>query len=176
MELSIIQQMIYEIRGQKVMLDFDLAKLYEVPTKALNQALKRNIERFPVDFMFRLTSEEWGDFHQNTIRSQIVTASQRKRNISFTPYAFTEHGVTMLASILKSEKAIQMNIAIVRAFIGLRRLAMQYEELADEIREIRETVENHSDQLSKIYVVIEALLTEKEAQQTWVERRRIGFK
>jgi phage regulator Rha-like protein len=178
MELSIIQQMIYEIRGQKVMLDFDLAKLYEVPTKALNQALKRNIERFPADFMFRLTSEEWTDLYQNGIRSHFVTASasQRNRNIGITPYAFTEHGVTMLASILKSPKAVQMNIAIVRAFIGLRRLAMQYKELADEIQEIRETVENHSEQLGKIYEAIETLLAEKDGQKVWTQRERIGFK
>jgi phage regulator Rha-like protein len=171
MELSIIQQMIYEIRGQKVMLDFDLAKLYEVPTKVLNQALKRNIKRFPEDFMFRLTREEY-----NSLRSQFVTLDGRGNYSKYNPFAFTEHGVTMVASILKSEKAIQMNIAIVRAFIALRQFALQYKELADEIQEIRETVENHSDQLSKIYVVIEALLTEKQAQQTWVERRRIGFK
>jgi phage regulator Rha-like protein len=121
--------------------------------------------------MFRLTREEY-----NSLRSQFVTLDGRGNYSKYNPFAFTEHGVTMVASILKSEKAIQMNIAIVRAFIALRQFALQYKELADEIQEIRETVENHSDQLSKIYVVIEALLTEKQAQQTWVERRRIGFK
>jgi phage regulator Rha-like protein len=176
MDLIIIQQKIYEIRGQKVMLDFDLAQLYEVPTKALNQALKRNIERFPEDFMFRLTKEEWTHVLMEEMRSQFVTASQRKRNMGVTPYAFTEHGVTMLASILKSEKAIEMNIAIVRAFIALRQFALQYKDLADEVQEIRETVENHSEQLTKIYAAIETLLTEKESQKTWAERERIGFK
>lgn len=158
------------------MLDFDLARLYEVPTKALNQALKRNIERFPEDFMFRLTEEEWTSSLEMTMRSQIVTASQKRRNIGVTPYAFTEHGVTMLASILKSPRAVQMNIAIVRAFIALRQFALQYKGLADEIQEIRQTVENHGEQLDKIYVAIEALLTEKEAQKSWAERERIGFK
>ena len=99
------------------MLDFDLATLYDVPTKALNQALKRNIGRFPPDFMFQLTHDEWADLTDNTIRSQNVTASQKKRNLGAMPYAFTEHGVTMLASVLKSEKAVQMNIAIVRTIL-----------------------------------------------------------
>ena len=92
------------------------------------------------------------------------------------PYAFTEHGVTMLASVLKSDKAVQMNIAIVRAFIVLRQFALNYKELADEIQEIRQTVENHSEQLIKIYGAIEGLLTGKEAEKTWQERERIGFK
>jgi phage regulator Rha-like protein len=176
MESTIIQQKIYEIRGQKVMLDFDLATLYDVPTKALNQALKRNIGRFPPDFMFQLTYDEWADLTDSTIRSQFVTASQRKRNLGAMPYAFTEHGITMLANVLKSEKAVQMNIAIVRAFIALRQFALNYKELADEIQEIRQTVENHSEQLIKIYGAIESLLTGKEAEKTWQGRERIGFK
>ena len=103
MHLQKIKTKIHEVRGQKVMLDFDLAELYQVETKVLNQAVKRNIKRFPESFMFRLKVEEW-----EYMRSQIVTASeQRKRNIGLTPYAFTEHGVTMLASVLRSEKAIK---------------------------------------------------------------------
>lgn len=158
------------------MLDYDLAVLYEVPTKALNQAVKRNIERFPKDFMFQLTGEEWTFLLEQEMRSQFVTASQKKRNTGLTPYAFTEHGVTMLASILKSEKAVEMNIFIVRAFIALRQFALQYKDLADEIQEIKRTVSNHGEQLGKIYVAIEALLTEKEEQKSWEERERIGFK
>jgi phage regulator Rha-like protein len=156
------------------MLDFDLAQLYEVPTKALNQAVRRNIERFPEDFMFELTREEYN----NILRSQIVTirSGGHGTHSKYNPYAFTEHGVTMLASILKSEKAVEMNIAIVRAFIALRQFALQYKDLADEVQEIRETVENHSEQLTKIYAAIETLLTEKETQKTWAERERIGFK
>jgi hypothetical protein len=171
MELSIIQQKIYEIRGQKVMLDFDLAILYEVQTKALNQAVRRNMGRFPDDFMFRLTAMEW-----EFMRSQFVTASQNKRNTGITPYAFTEHGVTMLASILKSEKAVKMNISIVRAFITLRQFALNYKELADQIQEIRATVDDHTDQLTKIYGAIESLLAEKENEKHWDDRERIGFK
>ena len=174
MDLVVIQQKIYEIRGQKVMLDFDLAQLYEVPTKVLNQAVKRNIQRFPEDFMFELTREEYSEI----LRSQIVTlrSGGRGTHRKYNPYAFTEHGVTMLASILKSEKAVEMNIFVVRAFIGLRKFALHYKELADEIQEIWRTVDNHSEQLGKIYVAIETLLTEKEEQKTWAERERIGFK
>ncbi|HXB07191.1 MAG TPA: ORF6N domain-containing protein [Puia sp.] len=170
MELSMIQQKIYEIRGQKVMLDFDLAVLYDVQTKVLNQAVKRNIDRFPEDFMFQLTRAEY-----NSLRSQIVTLEGRGNYSKFNPYAFTEHGVAMLASVLKSEKAMKMNIFIVRAFIALRQFVLQYKELADEIREIKATVADHGDQLVKIYAAIEILLAEKAAQKTWDERERIGF-
>ncbi len=171
MEVTIIQQKIHEIRGQKVMLDFDLAILYEVPTKVLNQAVKRNIERFPSDFMFQLTREEY-----NSLRSQFVTLENKGAHSKYNSYAFTEHGVTMLASILKSDKAVKMNIEIVRAFIALRQYALHYRDLADEIQEIRQTVENHSEQLVKIYGAIETLLTEKEIQKSFSDRERIGFK
>src|SRR5258705_3324731 len=124
-----IQNRIYEIRGQKVMLDFDLAALYEVETRVLNQAVKRNIERFPEDFMFILTPSEWQDMisqfvisseqpidsqKDKRLRSQNATASQKRRKTTSAPLAFTEHGVTMLASVLKSERAVKMSIAVVR--------------------------------------------------------------
>ena len=112
-DVMIVQNLIYEIRGQKVMLDFDLARLYQVETKALNQAVKRNAERFPSDFMFRLTAEE-----VLNMRSQIVTAS--KRNTSAPPFAFTEQGVAMLASVLKSPIAVAASISIMRAFVQVR--------------------------------------------------------
>lgn len=153
------------------MLDLDLAGLYEVETKILNQAVKRNKDRFPLDFMFRLTVEEWSD-----MRSQIVTASTDKRNTKATPFAFTEHGVTMLASVLRSEKAIKMNIAIVRAFIALRQFAVNYKELAEQIKELRGTVDNHNGQLNQIYDALENLLDEKTSQKKWSEREPIGFK
>ncbi|MBS1663225.1 MAG: ORF6N domain-containing protein [Bacteroidetes bacterium] len=171
MEPVIIQQKIYEIRGVKVMLDFDLAVLYEVPTKALNQAMKRNIERFPQDFMFQLTRKEY-----TTLRTQFGLLDTKGAHSKYNPYAFTEHGVTMLASILKSDKAIEMNIFIVRAFIALRQFALQYKDLADQIQEIRRTVESHNEQLVKIYGAIETLLAEKEAEQSFADRERIGFK
>jgi len=167
------------------MLDFDLAELYGTETKRLNEQVKRNLSRFPKDFMFRLTTKEWqmirsqfatGSSTIKNMRSQIMTASQKKRNVNVTPYAFTEHGVTMLASVLKSERAVQMNIAIVRAFIALRQFALNYKELAEQIKEIRQTVTGHGEQLNQIYDAIENMLDDKEEQKAWKDRERIGFK
>lgn len=172
MSASIIHQKIYEIRGQKVMLDFDLAELYEVPTKVLNQAVKRNLRRFPDDFMFQLTREEY-----YALRSQnVILESSGKGNYSkYNPYAFTEHGVTMLASVLKSDKAIEMNLVIVRAFIALRQFALSYKDLERQIQEIWLTVGNHEEQLKSIHAAIEGLIAEKEQQQSWTGRERVGF-
>jgi hypothetical protein len=169
MELQFIQQRIFEIRGRRVMMDFDLALLYEVETRVLNQAIKRNIDSFPEDFMFRLTADEW-----QIISSQIVMTSV-KRPKSALPYAFTEHGVTMLASVLKSPKARIMNIAIVRAFIALREFAVQYGDLLGQIKDLRDKVGNHDKQLNAIYAAIEKLLQHKVRQETWENRNRIGF-
>ncbi len=180
-----IQNRIYEIRGERVLLDFDLAALYEVPTKALNQAVKRNIKRFPKDFMFRLTPEEWQDMwsqivttseDQMSMRSQTVTASQSKRNTKTTPYAFTEQGVAMLSGILNSDKAIAMNIAIMRAFVEIRRILIQETDLRTQLNEIRERIGEHDTQLNAIYDAMENLLDEKAATRKWDERRRIGFR
>jgi hypothetical protein len=211
MEVIFIRNKIYEIRGQRVMLDFDLAALYEVPTKALNQAVKRNAERFPEDFMFRLTEEEWmrsqfvtssaksainiqtpgnqeGVNKQNGIqiisnppaspmRSQFVTASpNQKRNKGSLPYAFTEHGVTMLASVLRSENAVKMSIEVVRAFIALKQFAMQKSTIDTKFQQIEDRIGEHDVQLNHIYDAIENLLDEKAAQRHWEERERIGFK
>ncbi len=175
MELQIIQQKIFEIRGQKVMFDFDLAALYEVETKVFNQTVKRNIDRFPDEFMFQLTFDEW-----TQTWSQIVTTSQKSRRKDSLPYAFTEHGITMAASILKSEKAVKMNIAIVRAFISLRKFAAQYGDIIEQLHELKERIGNHDAQLNQIYEALENLLDERvEVQQkkdTWKNRERIGFK
>jgi phage regulator Rha-like protein len=169
MDLQIIQQRIYEIRGQKVMLDFDLAILYEVETRVLNQAVKRNIESFPEDFMFRLTNEEFVN-----LRSQFVISSYGGKR--YNPYAFTEHGVTMLASVLKSDKARKMNIAIVRAFIAMRKMAIQYGEIIEQIEALRDKIGNHDAQLNQIYDAIENMLDEKADQQKKQHRTPIGFK
>src|SRR5690349_20596607 len=115
MSLVKIQDRIYTINGTKVMLDFDLAEIYGVETRVLNQAIKRNLDSFPKDFMFRLTTKEW-----KSMSSQFVMTYPNKRPLKSPPYAFTEHGVTMLASILKSPRARKMNIAVVRAFIELK--------------------------------------------------------
>lgn len=153
------------------MLDFDLAELYQVGTKVLNQAVKRNKDKFPRDFMFRLAKKEWV-----AMRSQIVTASQIKRNINITPFAFTEHGVGMLASVLSSSRAVKMNLAIIRAFIALRQFALNYKDLAEQINLIRQKVKNQGDQLTQIYNAIENMLEEKAEKRSWEERERIGFK
>lgn len=119
-----IQDIIYDIRGVKVMLDYDLAAIYGVETRSLNQAVKRNIERFPPDFMFRLTENEWETVKRNSLSdsmpSQIVIASSDRRNKSAPPYAFTEHGAVMLASVLRSPSAVQMSVMVTRAFIAMR--------------------------------------------------------
>ena len=116
-QIQVIQSKIYEIRGQKVMLDRDLAEMYEVQTKALNQAVKRNIDRFPEDFMFQLTNEETQNW-----RSQFVTSNSIKMGVRRNPYAFTELGVAMLSSVLNSKTAIQINMGIMRAFVAVRQM------------------------------------------------------
>ena len=172
MGAPIIYQKIYELRGQKVMLDYDLAELYDVPTKALNQAVKRNYKRFPEDFMFQLTRKEY-----DSLRSQnVILESPGRGNYSkYNPYAFTEHGVTMLASVLKSDKAIEMNLVIVRAFIALRQFALTYKDLEHQIQEIWLTVGNQDEQLKRINIAIEGLLNGKMEKQSWEGRDRIGF-
>ena len=195
MQLQIIQQKIFEIRGQKVMLDFDLAVLYEVETRVFNQSVKRNIESFPEDFMFRLTSKEWSFVRsqsvildeqevedQSNASSQFVMMGTLPKNRTgkYLPYAFTEHGVTMLASVLKSSTARKMNIAIVRAFITLRKFAIQYKEILEQLDELKEKIGNHDAQLNQIYNALENMLEKKVEEEnqleSWKKRERIGFK
>jgi hypothetical protein len=188
-----IQNRIYELRGERVMLDFDLAILYEVETKVFNQAVKRNNKRFPPDFMFRLTLQEWEDsarqpgfspglgiqdFTNNTTdnRSQIVTSSMKHRPKSALPYAFTEQGVAMLSGILNSDTAINMNIAIMRAFVEVRKILLIQTNLKEQLRQIRERIGEHDAQLNQIYDAMENLLDEKAAQRKWEDRDRIGFR
>ncbi len=181
-----IQNRIYEIRGERVMLDSDLAALYEVETKVLNQAVKRNNKRFPVDFMFQLTKEEFEGLRfqfetlkktDNLLRSQIVTLETGKgQHRKFLPYAFTEQGVAMLSGILNSDKAINMNIAIMRAFVEIRKILLKQNDLKEQLKEIREQLGKHDVQLNSIYDAMENLLDEKAAQRKWDERERIGFK
>ena len=140
-ELQLIQSKIYEIRGQKVMLDFDLAEMYEVETRVLNQAVKRNIERFPEDFMFQLTKEETLNW-----KSQIVMSNSIKMGMRRSPYAFTELGVAMLSSVLNSKAAIQINMSIMRAFVAIRQLIAnppvdRVGELEKQMQELRAYME-----------------------------------
>ena len=142
MELEIIQNRIFEIRGCKMMLDFHLAEMYQVETRVLNQAVKRNIKRFPEDFMFQLTKVEW-----ENMSSQIVTTYPTKRPKVALPFVFTEQGVSMLSSVLRSETAIAVNISIMRAFVAVRQLIInppidKTSELQNEVRELKQYIED----------------------------------
>ena len=127
MELELIKNHINEIRGKKVMLDMDLAKIYEVETRALKQAVRRNIDRFPYDFMFELTEEEM----KNLVSQNVIPTLNHLGGAK--PFAFTEQGIAMLSSVLKSKKAIQMNIAVMRAFVMIRQFALTYHELSEKL-------------------------------------------
>ncbi len=132
MELAQIKKSIHEIRGMKVMLDMDLARMYEVETRVLKQSVRRNSERFPPDFMFELSKDEWAD-----LRSQIVILeSGRGKHAKYLPFAFSEQGVAMLSAILNSKKALVMSIQIMRAFVHMRQWALSHEDLAKQLREM----------------------------------------
>lgn len=156
------------------MLDFDLAALYEVETKYLKRAVRQNRKRFPSDFMFELTKEEF-----ETLRCNFSTSNKRG-GTRYMPYAFTEHGVTMLASFLKSETAVKMNIAIIRAFIALRKFAIQYKDILEQLDGLREKIGSHDAQLNNIYEALENMLDKKMEEEnkleSWNNRKRIGFK
>jgi len=163
---------IYVIRGTKVMLDKDLAALYGIETRVFNQAVKRNLERFPGDFMFRLTSEEY-----QSLRSQIVILEiGRGKYSKFFPYAFTEQGVAMLSGIINSPKAIAMNIAIMRAFVQIRKVIFENTKIADQFNELEARLGEHDVQLNGIYEAIENLLDDKVDKHTAKDRKRIGFR
>lgn len=178
-----IQNRIYEIRGERVMLDRDLAALYETETKALNLAVKRNTRRFPRDFMFQLTKEEWevlrfqieASEKVNPLRLQNET-SKGRGGARYLPYVFTEQGVAMLSGVLNSEKAINMNIAIMRTFIEIRRVNLQQMDLRSHLRNIMDRLGEHDIQLNQIYDAMENLLDDKSAQKKWEDRERIGFR
>lgn len=145
-----VHQLIYLIRGQKVMLDEDLADLYQVRTKALIQAVKRNLDRFPEDFMFKLSVEE-----AEKMRSHFVTAS--RRNVRYAPYVFTEHGVAMLSSVLRSQRAVQINIMIMRAFARLRQLVSLNRSLAKRLAAIERKLTGHDADVRHLYKLIQEL-------------------
>ena len=157
------------MRGEKVMLDFHLAELYEVETKALKRAVNRNTLRFPTDFMFQITSEEY-----ESLRYQIGTLDVgRGKFAKYLPYAFTEQGVSMLASVLKSEKAIDVNIAIIRTFVLLRRFALSYTELEKKIKSLEK---KYNKNFQEVFKALEVLYAENAAKDDIKNRGRIGFK
>lgn len=164
-----IESSILLVRGVKVILDEDLARLYEVPTKALVQAVKRNKERFPEDFMFQLTTEEHA-----ALRSQIVTSSG-KTGRRYAPYAFSEHGVAMLSSVLNSDRAIEVNIAVVRAFVRMRELMQSHRDLAEKINALER---RYDAQFKVVFNSIRELITAKPKNVIEVPptKRPLGFR
>ncbi len=162
-----IEEAVLALRGEKVLLDSDLADLYGVTTKALNQAVKRNRARFPGDFMFRLTAAETAQLN----RSQSVTGSQKHRDPRFPPFAFTEQGIAMLSSVLRSERAVQVNIEIMRAFVRLRRILAVNAELARRLDELEKRVGDHDDQFIQVIRAIRQLMQPPSSPK----RGRIGF-
>jgi hypothetical protein len=160
-----VTQSIFPLRGLKVMLDAHLAELYGVPTKVLLQAVKRNRERFPVDFMLQLKAEEWA-----ILRSQIVTSSAQHGGRRYPPYAFTEQGVAMLSSVLKSSRAIAVNIEIMRAFVRMRELLASNRELAQKLAELERKIATHDQSITGILKAIRELMNPRLPK-----RRGIGF-
>jgi hypothetical protein len=159
-----ITQAIYLIRNQKVMMDSELAEMYEVETKRLNEQVKRNLERFPEDFMFQLTDKEW-----ENLKSQFATSSWGGRRTP--PYMFTEQGVAMLSTVLNSPTAIQVNISIMRVFVKMRQWATNYEDLLKKIDELNQTQGEHNKHIRNIYQIIEELV-----RPALKERKSIGYK
>lgn len=169
MELELIKKSILEIRGKKVMLDMDLAKIYEVETRALKQAVRRNLDRFPEDFMFQLTKEEW-----SILRSQIVTLEVGKGNHpKFLPFAFTEQGVAMLSAVLNSQPAINASIAIMRAFVMIRQWALTYQELSDKLSDLEKL---HNQKFNDIDQVLNYLLQKEQTKTQQANREQVGYK
>jgi len=171
-----VAQLVFFVRGEKVMLDVDLAKLYGVTTKALNQAMRRNASRFPEDFAFRISRKEFDTMRSQivttsktrpTIWSQIVTTSQKYRRADSLPVAFTEQGVAMLSSVLRSARAVEVNIAIMRTFVQLRRLMDTNRDLARKIEALKK---KYDEKFAVVFEAIKQLITPPE-----LPKRRIGF-
>jgi phage regulator Rha-like protein len=162
--LQRIEKFIYVIRNTRVMLDSDLARLYGVETRVLKQAVRRNKKRFPDDFMFELTKEE-----NRVLRSQNVTLERGKYS-KYLPFAFTEQGVAMLSSILNSERAIEVNIEIMRAFVRVREMLGAHRELTARLKELENSIQDHDEQIQTIFEAIRQLMTPSEKS-----KKKIGF-
>ena len=169
MELVQIKERIHEVRGMKVMLDVDLARIYEVETRVLKQAVRRNIDRFPSDFMFEINQEEWG-----VLRSQFVTLEiGRGKHSKYLPFAFTEQGVAMLSAVLNSRKALEMSIQIMRAFVHMRQWALSHEELALQLRDLEK---RYDRKFVDIEQVLTYLMQKDQKKVSQSNRSKIGFK
>jgi phage regulator Rha-like protein len=160
-----IEEKIYLIRGQKVMLDSDLAEVYSVSTKRLNEQVKRNIDRFLEDFMFQLTEEEF-----ESLRSQIATSNKRRGGRRYQPYVFTEHGAVMLASVLNSSTAIEASIKVVRAFVKMRSILALHQDLAERLEKLEKTTDKHDQN----FAVVSQLLSEIFNDPKYL-KSKIGF-
>jgi phage regulator Rha-like protein len=164
--VEVIKQKIYLIRSQKVMLDNDLAELYGVETFNLNKAVKRNIERFPIDFMFQLNKEE-----ANALRFQIgISKNKGRGGRRYLPYVFTEQGVAMLSSVLKSKRAVQVNIVIMRTFVKLREMLATHKKLARKLMVLEEKIGQHDEAIHGLFEAMKRLMIEPESK-----KRKIGF-
>ena len=160
---------IYLMRGQKVMLDRDLAEIYGVETRVLNQAVKRNEKRFPLDFMFQLTSEELENW-----KSQTVISNKTKMGLRKPPFAFTEQGVAMLSSVLNSDTAIEVNIQITRVFTRIRQMLLEHTEVRLEVEKIKKKLDNQDKNMEIVFKYLDELLERKERPE--IERKYTGFK
>jgi hypothetical protein len=167
MELEQIKKSILEIRGIKVILDFELAKMYHVETKYLKRTVRNNLKRFPSDFMFELTFEEW-----NHLRCNFST-SKNAGGIRYLPFAFTEQGVAMLSGLLNSDIAIEMNIAIMRAFVMMRQFALTYQELSEKLIELEKL---HNQKFDDIEQVLTYLIQKDKQQTQQITRKQVGYK
>lgn len=163
--IETIERRIYLIRSQKVMLDSDLADLYQVPTKSLNLAVRRNADRFPEDFSFQLTKEK-----VSSLRFQSETSNKGRGGRRYLPHAFTEHGVAMLSSVLNSKRAVQVNILIIRAFVKLREMLSTHKDLARKLEDLEKKYETHDVQIKAVFDAIRKLIEPPVASH-----RRIGF-
>ncbi len=162
---------IYHIRGKKVMLDRDLAELYGVETKVLKQAVRRNINRFPEDFMFEMTKDEFENW-----RSQFVTSKSEKMGLRYTPFCFTEQGVTMLSCILNSDRAIAVNIQIIRLFTKMRKLILSHKDILVELEAIKQKLGANSNDIELIFNYLKQLEQAKQQELEYQNREKIGFK
>ena len=183
MQLETIQSKIYELRGQKVMLDFDLSQLYEVETRVLNQAVKRNINRFPIDFMFQLAKAEYeavrsnftnGSKKSKSLISHIVISKKGTRGgTQKLPFAFTEQGVAMLSAVLRSDKAINVSISIMKAFVFIKQYALTHKDLTEKLKEIED---KYNKQFKDVHEAINYLLNKDKQVIDQKDRKQIGFK
>jgi hypothetical protein len=163
---GMIERRIYVLRGQKVMIDTGLAGLYQVSTANLNRAVKRNLSRFPEDFMFQLTTSE-----AESLRFQSGISNTGRGGRRYMPFAFTEHGVVMLSSVLKSERAVQMNLLIVRVFVRLREMLSTHKDLAHKMQELERQQKNHGQQIATVYTMVRRLMDPPRKRKP-----SIGFK